>query len=461
MAMGKRKPRQESLFITTDQLTPSAGHPFYQKLNQLLDEAGFDRWIEKRCARYYVRTEKRGQPSLPPGVYFRMLLVGYFEGLDSQRGIAWRCSDSLSLRMFLGIPLGEGTPDHSTLTNTRKRLPEEVFEEVFRFVLGIAAAKKLIVGKTVGVDSTTLEANAAMKSIVRRDTGEDWKEYVTRLMREEGVIGVEEKPSDAAVRQFDRKRKDKTVSNAEWKSATDADAKITRMKDGTTHLAYKAEHVVDLTSDLVLAAEIRPATAADTATLMDSVAAAQINLAAAGSNAVIEEAAGDKGYHAAATIELCDFLGVRTYIPEPKLPRSATWTDQPEEQRRAALNNRRRMERSKGKAMQRRRSEVVERTFAHVCETGGSRRSHLRGLVNVAKRYLIAVAAHNLGRILRRLMGVGKPRVLQGAIGGFIGLAWCLATLFRNMWKRVANSLWQISVEFRRHDNRRPHWSAV
>ena len=414
MAMGKRKPRQESLFVTPDQLTPSAGHPFYQKLNALLAEADFDRWAERRCVAYYEREEKRGQPSLPPGVYFRMLLIGYFEGLDSQRGIAWRCSDSLSLRQFLGIALHEGTPDHSTLTNTRRRLPQEVFEEVFQFVLGIAEAKKLIAGKTVGVDSTTLEANAAMKSIVRRDTGEDWKEYVTRLMREEGVIGPDETPSQAEVLRYDRKRKGKTVSNAEWKSEIDEDAKIARMKDGTTHLAYKAEHVVDLESDLVLAAEIRPADHADTATLGDSLVAAQLNLTAAGSAARIAEAVGDKGYHAAATIELCDFLDVRTYIPEPKTAESATWPDKPDEQRRAALNNRRRMKRSKGKALQRRRSEVVERTFAHVCETGGSRRSHLRGLVNVTKRYLIAVAAHNLGRILRRLTGIGKPKALQG-----------------------------------------------
>ena len=419
MAMGTRKPRQESLFVTMDQLTPSAGHPFYQKLNALLAEADFDRWIERRCVASYEREEKRGQPSLPPGFYFRMLLIGYFEGLDSQRGIAWRCSDSLSLRAFLGIPLDEGTPDHSTLTNTRKRLPQEVFEEVFQFVLGIAEAKKMIAGKTVGVDSTTLEANAAMKSIVRRDTGEDWKDYVTRLMREEGVIGPEEKPSKAEVLRYDRKRKDKTASNTEWKSEIDPDAKIARMKDGTTHLAYKAEHVVDLESDLVLAAEIGSATAADTMTLSDSLVAAQLNLKAAGSKAVIQEAAGDKGYHAAATIEMCDFFEVRTYIPEPKTAETATWPDKPEEQRRAARNNRRRMKRSKGKAMQRRRSEVVERTFAHICETGGSRRSHLRGLVNVTKRYLIAVAAHNLGRILRRLTGIGKPKALQGSAGGF------------------------------------------
>jgi len=460
MAMGKRKPRQESLFISTDQLTPSAGHPFYQRLNALLAEADFDRWAERRCVAYYEREEKRGQPSLPPGVYFRMLLIGYFEGLDSQRGIAWRCSDSLSLRAFLGIPLDAGTPDHSTLTNTRKRLPQEVFEEVFQFVLGIAEAKKLIAGKTVGVDSTTLEANAAMKSIVRRDTGEDWKEYVTRLMREEGVIGPEEKPSKAEVLRYDRKRKGKTVSNADWKSESDEDARITRMKDGTTHLAYKAEHVVDLESDLVLAAEVRPADHADTATLGDSLVAAQLNLTAAGSAARIAEAAGDKGYHAAATIELCDFLDVRTYIPEPKTAESATWPDKPDEQRRAALNNRRRMKRTKGKALQRRRSEVVERTFAHICETGGSRRSHLRGLVNVTKRYLIAAAAHNLGRILRRLTGVGKPRALQGA-GGSMGLGPGLPERLRNAWVISRTDIATMSVTVRHDEKHYFGWVGV
>jgi len=429
MAMGKRKPRQESLFVAAERITPSAGHPFYQKLNQLLDEARFDRWIEKRCAPFYEQEETRGQPSVPPGVYFRMLFVGYFENLDSQRGIAWRCSDSLSLRSFLGIPLGERTPDHSTLSNTRTRLPAEVFDEVFQFVLGIAEAKKLITGKTVGVDSTTLEANAAMKSIVRRDTGEDWKEFVTRLMREEGVIGEGETPSDEDLRRFDKKRKDKKVSNEEWQSSTDGDATITRMKDGTTHLAYKAEHVVDLKSDLVLAAEIRPADHADSATMVDSIAAAQFNLEAAGSEATIEEAAADKGYHAAATIELAEAIDVRTYIPEPKRAYKSRWVDKVPGLQDAVYANRRRVRRAKGKALQRRRSEVCERSFAHLCDSGGTRRSHLRGLDNVTKRYRVAAAAHNLGRILRKLMGVGKPKVLQGGVGGSaprVGLWWNL-----------------------------------
>src|SRR5271166_2743724 len=426
MAMGRRqKERQEALFIATDGLAKSSGHPFYRKLNELLAEAEFDRWIERRCERYYVTQEKGGQPSIPPGVYFRMLLVGYFEDIDSQRGIAWRCADSLSLRQFLGVPLHEATPDHSTLTNTRNRLPQEVFDEVFQFVLRIAAGKKLLSGKTVGVDSTTLEANAAMKSIVRRDTGEDWKQYVTRLMREDGTIEADQEPTDEDVRRYDKKRKNKRVSNEEWVSATDAESRITQLKDGRTHLAYKAEHVVDLESDMVLAAEIRKADEADTETLPDSVMEAQNNLNQTGSHTEIEEVAADKGYHAAHTLELCEALGLRTYIPEPRRKHRLRWTDKPAEYQHAVYANRCRIQRAKSKRWQRRRSELCERTFAHVCDTGGIRRSWVKGVAKLAKRYLIAVAAHNLGRILRKLFGVGKPRALQGE-GGLAALAYLL-----------------------------------
>jgi transposase len=421
MAMGKRKARQEALFVTVEDLPRSQGHPFYKRLNQLLEEFGFDRWIEKRCQRYYEQEQPRGQPSIPPGVYFRMLLVGYFEGIESQRGIAWRCADSLSLREFLGIELGRKTPDHSTLTNTRKRLPDEVFQEVFQFVLRIAHEKKLLAGKTVGVDSTTLEANAAMKSIVRRDTGENWNEYVTRLMQEEGAAASDEQPSAEALRRWDKKRK-KKVSNEDWVSPNDCEARITQMKDGRTHLAYKAEHVVDLESDLVLAAEIRRADEGDAQTMVDSVMQAQMNLAAAGSEVEIEEAVADKGYHAAETIELADSLAVRTYIPERKQPHPLRWTDKPPEFQRTVLNNRRRVKRAKSKRLQRRRSEVCERTFAHVCDSGGMRRSWLKKVMNVFKRYVIAAAAHNLGRILRKLFGIGKPKALQGE-GGSSALA--------------------------------------
>lgn len=438
MAMGKRKPRQESLFIATDALATPAGHPFYQKLNELLAQHEFDPWLERRCVQYYNQEVDCGRPSLPPGTYFRMLLIGYFEGLDSQRGIAWRCSDSLSLRAFLGIPLDQSTPDHSTLSKTRDRLPEEVFDEVFTFVLGIAEAKKLIAGTTVGVDSTLLEANAAMKSIVRRDNGDNWKQYVTKLMREAGEIGPEEEPTNEQARRFDKKRKGKKVSNDDWKSPTDGDATIAKMKDGTTHLAYKVEHVVDLKSDLILAAEIHKATASDPATLAESVLAAQANLEACGSDAVIEEAAADKGYHAASTLETCRDFEWRTYIPEPQRQHPLKLSERVESQRRAILNNRARTKRSKSKALQRRRSEVVERTFAHLCETGGCRRSYLRGLTKVTKRYTIAAAAHNLGRILRKLTGVGKPRGLQEWMSGVVAgmRAWI------SRWRECVSS-WQ------------------
>jgi IS5 family transposase len=344
-----------------------------------------------------------------------MLFVGYFEGIDSQRGIAWRCADSLSLRQFLGTPLSQNTPDHSTLTNTRKRLPQEIFDEVFQFVLKLAGEKKLLAGKTVGVDSTMLEADAAMKTIVRRDTGEDWKEYVTRLMREEGVIAAEEEPSEEEIRRFDRGRKDKKVSNEDWKSPTDDDARIAKLKDGRTHLAYKAEHVVDLESELILSATIHAADHGDADTMEDSLMQAQTNLDQLSGKPQLEEAAADKGYHKAESLcVLAEEYGLRTYIPEPAHKYDRTWTDKPAEQKRAVYNNRRRVRRSKGKRLQRLRSERVERSFAHLCDSGGMRRSRLRGILNVTKRYLIAAAAHNLARVLRMLCGIGKPKALQG-----------------------------------------------
>src|SRR3954468_7183776 len=362
MAMGKRRREtQESLFIAADRLPRATGHPFYERLNQLLTEAGFDTWIETRCQSYYAADGSSGRPSIPPGVYFRMLLVGYFEGIDSQRGIAWRCADSLGLRRFLGLSLEESSPDHSTLTNTRKRLPAEVFEEVLQFVLSIAALKGLLAGKTVGVDSTTLEANAAMKSIVRKDTGEDWRAYVVRLMREEGAIEPDQEPTDEEVRRYDKGRKNKRASNDEWQSSTDPDSRIAKMKDGRTHLAYKAEHVVDLENELVLAAEIYPANRGDTDTLLDSVMQAELNADAANERAGlggerIEEVAADKGYHAAATLGLADALGLRTYIPALRRTRRSSWTGKPNEFRTAVLNNRRRTGREKSRRLQRLRS---------------------------------------------------------------------------------------------------------
>ena len=414
MAMGKRDTeQQQDLFITHDMLPRSPGHVFYRKLNQLLAEGGFDRWVEALCEPHYCKGQ--GRPSVPPGVYFRMLLVGYFEGINSQRGMAWRCSDSLSLREFLGIPLGQESPDHSSLSYIRNRLPHAVHEAMFVWVLALLEKKQLLQGKTVGVDSTTLEADAAMKSIVRKDTGEAWKEYLTRLMKEEGLIeeGAAE-PSDEALRKFDKSRKDKKVSNEEWMSPTDPDARIAKMKDGTTHLAYKAEHVVDLETEAILAAEIYHADYHDTATLEDSLHQAQINQQEAGSEQPIKDAVADKGYHAAQSLtNLREHTPYRSYIPEPERPYNCVWTDKPSEQRAAVIANRRRTRGKRGRKLQRLRSERVERSFAHVCETGGARRTWLTGIENVRKRYLISAAAHNLGLLMRSLFKMGTPRGLQ------------------------------------------------
>lgn len=436
MALGKRKTETQELWVATTDLPRSPGHPFYKQLGRLLAEDGFDRWLEKLCAPYYHATQ--GRPSIPPGVYFRMILVGYFEGISSQRGIAWRCCDSRSLAEFLGFGPTEETPDHSSLSRVAQRLPAEIHEAVFGRVLAIAIAKGLVRGKTAAVDSTTLEANAAMKSIVRRDSGEDWKEYVTRLMREEGVIEADETPSDEEVRRFDKRRKNKRTSNDEWVSTTDAESRITRMKDGTTHLAYKAEHVVDLESEFLLAATVHGGDAADTETMVDSVMQAELNQKEAGSEQAIEEVVADKGYHSAANLELCQSLGVRTYVPEPQRPHQSRWTDKPEEYKQAVYANRRRVRGARSKRLQRLRSERVERSFAHVCETGGARRCWLTSLAKVSKRYLLHAAARNLGLILRKLFGMGTPRGLQGegAITEFMHL---LILALRWTWRaRIA-----------------------
>jgi transposase len=430
--MGKRPTEQQpELFLSTAALPLAPGHPFYKKLNRLLAEGDFDQFCEGLCRPFFA--QDLGRPSVPPGVYFRMLFVGYFEGLDSQRGIAWRCADSRSLQDFLGYLPTEPTPDHSSLSNNRVRLSEAVHEQVFAFVLSLAEHKGLLIGKSVGVDSTTLEANAALKSLRRRDTGDDYKAFLRKLAAEAGL----EDPSDEELKRFDKNRKGKTLSNAEWVSPTDPEAKVAKMKDGTTHLAYKAEHVVDLKTELVLAAEVYHADAADSATLGHSVLTAELNLVRANSDAELKDVACDKGYHKVETIAQFTEAELKTYIPEAEQVYEHTWQDKPPEQERAYRNNRRRTQGAKGKRLQRLRSERVERSFAHVCETGGARRSRLRGLVEVSKRYLLQVAAHNLGVLMRRLFKVGTPRGLQGTAAAALA---CLA-LCRQWW-RVLQHRW-------------------
>lgn len=402
MAIGKRKPPQDELFIPTVKLATGPGHPYYGKLNEVLAEAGFDEFVEKICAPYY---KEGGRPSIPPGVYFRMLFIGYFEGLDSQRGIAWRCADSLALRAFLGIALTEATPTHASMTIIRKRLGEKVFDQVFVFVLTLLEEKGLLRGKAVGIDATTLEANAAMKSIVRRDNGKDWKEYLQGLARAEGI----ENPTEEDLRRLDRNRPDKKVSNQEWKSPVDPDSRIAKMKDGRTHLAYKAEHAVALESEAIVATTVTFADKSDPQSAPATMSLAEANLVLAGSPVTIAEGVADKGYHDNGLLADWERRGIRTYIPEKRL-KHRRWTNKPERLQKAFRANRRRVRRKKGRQLNRWRSERCERSFAHVCQTGGGRRMWVRGQTNASKVHTLKCAAYNLGLLLRKVYGLSKPR---------------------------------------------------
>ena len=420
MAMGTRREHQEELWIPSCAVARPVGHPFYQRLNQLLAEHDFDRFVEGQCQRFYAAV--RGRPGLAPGIYFRLLLVGYFEGVDSERGIAWRAGDSLSIREFVGIPLNEGAPDHTTISRTRRLIDLETHQQVFAWVLERLAEAGLVKGKRIGIDATTLEANAALRSIVRRDNGDSYEEFLKGLARQSGI----ETPTREDLARVDRKRK-KKGSNREWVNPHDPDARIAKMKDGRTHLAHKAEHAVDMDTGAVVAVTLQEADLGDTTTVKETLAEAgtavaeliereaeaqplekpQVNLGG------IEEVVADKGYHSGPTLQQMRAAGVRTYIPEKKQAGKRHWVGKDDEQR-LVYANRQRLQRPKGQRLLRKRGELIERTFAHCYDTGGMRRTHLRKHNNIFKRLLIHVAGANLGLLLRNRYGIGTPRGLQG-----------------------------------------------
>src|ERR1700730_14834320 len=408
----RARQKQEELFYASER-AEAPGHPFYEQLNGVLNDAGFDKFCEEQCRDFYHR--KLGRPSLAPGVYFRLLLIGFFEGIGSERGIGWRVADSFSLRRFLNYGLAEATPDHVTISRTRRLLDEATHHAVFTFVLTEVARRGMLKGKTIGIDATSLEANAAMRSIVRRDTGESYMEYLRRLAAEAGLDGAD----DDAVRRMDRKRKKKT-SNDEWVNPHDLEAEVTKMKDGTTHLAYKAEQAVDLDTGVIVAITHHGGATGDSESVQETLPAAGFAVAeqidtptAQGSYQVHEqglrEVVTDKGYHSGAGLaEMSE--SVRTYISVPQQPRR-NWEGKAEQQA-AVYANRRRVEGERGKSLLRRRGELLERPFAHQYETGAMRRLHVRGRGNVAKRVLLQAAAFNLALILRSITKAGTPRGL-------------------------------------------------
>jgi transposase len=393
-----------------------------------------------------------GRPGLPPGRYFRLLLLGYFEGLDSERGIAWRAADSLAIRTFVGLGLDTAAPDHSTISRTRRLIDVETHRDVFTWVQQRLVVAGLLTGRTVAIDATTLEANAAMRSIVRRDTGESYQEFLTRLAVASGL----KTPTREALARLDRRRKKRT-SNKDWKNPFDPDAKITKMKDGRTHLAHKAEHAVDLESGALVAVTLQGAHVGDTTSLVETALAAaeQVEAAHAASATPpgLTEIIADKGYHSNQTMIDLAAVGVRSYIAEPERGRR-DWTETPEAQA-PVYGNRRRVRGTRGKRLMRQRGEYVERSFAHVYDTGGMRRTHLRGHQNILKRLLVHASAFNLGVLMRKAFGRGTPRGLQGAhfdptalelVGGMLLTpVWMVARRVWRVWRslpRVLSTSW-------------------
>ena len=428
MAMGTRKQRekQEDIWIAHTELASAPGHPFYQRLNELLEAERFDEFVEGRCARFYA--VRYGRPSLTPGIYFRSLLIGYFEGIGAERGIAWRLADSLALRRFVGIGLDENTPDHSTISRTRRLIDVDTHREVFTWVLEVLADRGLLKGQRIAIDATTLEANAAMRSIVRRDTGESYEEFLRGLAKASGI----ETPTREDLVRLDRKRK-KRMSNKEWRSPADEDARIAKMKDGRTHLAHKSEHAVDLDTGAVVGVTLPGADKGDTTTLDATLCEAAMTVAElVGREAElkpdrepkvnvsgIEELVTDKGYHSGAVLQRVKSYEVCSYIPEKQQKGRRNWQGKPAEQQ-AVYENRRRVRSEYGKSLLRRRGELVERSFAHCYETGGLRRCHLRGRDNILKRQLIHVGAFNLSLILRQMLGAGTPREPRNRSGRLV-----------------------------------------
>ena len=407
MALGSRAANtQQSFWIPREALNSGPAHVYYDKLNELLDSIGFDAEVERLCLPHYARM---GRPGIAPGVYFRMTFVGYLENISSQRGIAWRCQDSLSLRRFLGVEPDQPTPVHASMSNVRKRLPEDVHRAVFEMILSCAALHTAFSGK-IAVDSTSIEANAAMRSIERRDTHEEYPEYVERLMREDGVIGEDETPSAEERARFDRQRKGKTLSNKDWQSRTDADARMMKMKNGSFRQGYKVEHAVDLGSDIIVSAKVYHGDQSDAGTLLDTVLDAAVHFAKSAVALAIEAVVADKGYHNIDQLGAMSTLGMRSYIATPAQNGRRRWTDKPEGAENEHRNNAKRNDSGRGKSLHRSRTEQVERSFAQVCTTGGARRSWLRGLEDINKRYLLVATAHNLATVMRSLFGVGKPR---------------------------------------------------
>jgi transposase len=423
---------QPELFVSSCKLVQPASASFYLKLDQTLQSFSFAAEVRRLCAASYC-SNGRGRPGVDPVVYFKMLMVGFFENLPSERGIAERCQDSISIRAFLGYDLTGNTPDHSTLSVIRSRLGVEVYDQVFVLILRALQEHGLVKGRNVGIDASVIEANASLKGLVNRQTEEAYWEYVRRLAAEHGID-----PKDAdAVRRFDRQRP-KKMSNLDWENPNDPDAKIGPTKAGATDMIYKPETTVDLDTGAILNAEVRPGDEPDQKDLAAHVLEAQANINAAkdlpAGTLTIESATADKGYHAVAEMGLLQQEGIRTVISDPVINRNM-------EKLTAAASKvvrsaRRSAKSPSGKELLKRRGMHLERPFAHILDAGGARRTTLRGSANLNKRFKFSAAIYNLSQLLRKLLGVGtsKQWVARGK------------ALFYAFWRLLPEECWGIYV---------------
>jgi transposase len=426
MAMGKRRrhAKQASMWVATQDLPRSAAHPFYARLNQILEQHGFDGYVEGLCERFYADD---GRPGVPPGRYFRLLLIGYFEGLNAERAIAWRAADSFALREFIGLVLPEAPPDHSTISRTRRLIDLETHEAVFTWMLQRLADVGLVKGKTVGIDATTLEANAALRSIVRRDSGESYQDFLTKLAQASGI----ETPTRADRARMDRQRK-KKGSNDDWTHPHDS-RREDHQDEGWAHALGAQGRACGRSGDWRNRRHHRAGRrrGRDTTTSIETLieAAEQVE-AVRPDGQGIEDVVGDKGYHSYQSLVDLEAVGIRSYIAEPDRGRR-NWKENPTA-RDAVYRNRRRIRGPRGLRLLRLRGERLERPFAHLYETGGMRRVHLRGHTNIRKRLLIHASGFNLGLLMRHLIGVGTPRGLQGRL---VAAMAALLVLIRLLWE--------------------------
>jgi transposase len=410
----KSRPPQQQLWIPTSEIVATPANVFLERLNTALASMQFGESVRALCAPFYqMDARKGGRPGIDPEVYFKMLLVGFFEGIASERGIAARCADSLSLRQFLGYELSEATPDHSSLTVIRQRLAPEVYRQVFDIVLVALKRHKLVKGRNIGIDASTMEANASLKSLENRLTGEAYAEYVTGLAAAAGV----DTSDPAAVRRFDKNRPGRTTSNDDWKNPHDEDAKIGRTKRGSTRMIYKPEHIIDLDTGAILDADVRPGNEADTDELTERISEADKRLKKAlgidDDERLSKTLTADKGYFKLSEVTALQARGLRTVISDPASNRR---TDKCTAKERQVLRSAQRaVGAAYGKALLKRRGMYIERSFEHLLDCGGARRTTLRGRVNIQKRYLVQAMGVNLSLLLRTAIGIGTLKQMLAA----------------------------------------------